>query len=43
MSGKVDCMKAINAAKAPANTKIGDVLIPNVLDTDANIVATQNA
>ena len=37
-----DCMKAINAAKAPEGTKIGDVLIANVLGTDANIVATQN-
>lgn len=38
-----DCMKAINAAKAPEGTKIGDVLIANVLGTDANIVATANA
>lgn len=38
-----DCMKEINAAKAPADTKIGDVLIAGVLGTDANIVATQNA
>lgn len=38
-----DCMKVINAAKAPAGTKIGDVLIEKVLGTDANIVATQNA
>lgn len=38
-----DCMKAINAAKAPDDTKIGDVLIEGVLGTDANIVATQNA
>ena len=37
-----DCMKAINAAKAPEGTKIGDVLIANALGTDANIVATQN-
>ena len=37
-----DCMKAINAAKAPEGTKIGDVLIANVLGTDANIVATPN-
>ena len=38
-----DCMKAINAAKAPEGTKIGDVLIKGVLGTDANIVATANA
>ena len=38
-----DCMKAINGAKAPTDTKIGDVLIANVLGTDANVVATQNA
>ena len=38
-----DCMKAINAAKAPEGTKIGDVLIKGGLGTDANIVATANA
>ncbi len=38
-----ECMKAINAAKAPADTKIGDVLIPRLLGTDASVVATQNA
>ena len=37
-----DCMKAINGAKAPIGTRIGDVLIANVLGTDANVVATQN-
>lgn len=38
-----ECMKEINAHKAPNNTKIGDILIPGVLGTDANVVATQNA
>lgn len=38
-----ECMKAINACKAPVGTKIGDVLIEGVLGTDACIVATQNA
>lgn len=37
------CMKEINAHKAPAGTKIGDVLIEGVLGTDACVVATQNA
>ncbi len=38
-----DCMKAINAHKAPSDAKIGDVLIRDVLGTDACVVATQNA
>ena len=38
-----DCMKEINAHKAPAGTRIGDVLIEGVVGTDACVVATQNA
>ncbi|HOA34009.1 MAG TPA: DUF1667 domain-containing protein [Clostridiales bacterium] len=35
-----DCMKEINKAIAKAPVKIGDVIIPNVLGTGADIVAT---
>lgn len=38
-----ECMKEINAHKAPANTVIGDVLIEGILGTDACVIATQNA
>ena len=38
-----ECMQAVNAVKAPAGTKLGDVIIENVLGTGANIVATRNA
>ncbi len=38
-----DCMTVINAAKAPAGTRIGTVLIENILGTGANVIATQNA
>ena len=35
-----DCMKAIAAAEASAPVRIGDVLIANIENTEANIVAT---
>ena len=38
-----DCMKAINAVKAPKGTKIGTVLITDILGTGANVIASQNA
>ena len=38
-----DCMKAINAVKAPKGTRIGTVLIADVLGTGANVIASQNA
>lgn len=37
-----DVMKAINSAVAPAHVKVGDVIIKNVLDTGADVVATSN-
>lgn len=39
----MDCMKIINATKVPANTKLGDVIIKDILGTGANVVATRNA
>ncbi len=35
-----DCMKAINKAVAPSDAAIGDVIIKNVLDTGADIIAS---
>ena len=37
-----DAMKVINEASIPAPVKIGDVIINNILDTGADIVATNN-
>ena len=37
------CMEAVNAVKAPADVKLGDVIIENILGTGANLVATRNA
>lgn len=37
-----ECMKAVNAIRVPADTKLGDVVIENVLGTGANVVATRN-
>ena len=36
-------MREINRAVAPAGTRIGDVIIKNVLDTGADVIATANA
>lgn len=38
-----DCMKVINRAEAPAGTKIGDVIIKDILRTGADVVASGNA
>ena len=38
-----DCMKEINAMSAPRGTRIGTVLIADILGTGANIIASQNA
>ena len=37
-----DCMKVINAAVVDAPVEIGQVLIPDILGTGADIVATNN-
>ena len=37
-----ECMKAVNAVRVPADAKLGDVVIENVLDTGANIITTRN-
>ena len=37
-----DVMKAIDAAEVHAPVRIGDVIIPNICGTDANLVATKN-
>lgn len=38
-----DCMKEINAMTAPRGTRIGTVLIADILGTGANVIASQNA
>ena len=38
-----DCMKEINSIKAPKGTRIGTILIADVLGTGANVIASQNA
>ena len=38
-----ECMKVINSVTVTAPVKIGDVLIKNILDTGADIVATDIA
>ena len=37
-----ECMKVINAASIDAPVRIGQVIIPNILDTGADIIATNN-
>ncbi len=37
-----DCMREINKLKIPPTTKLGDVLIKNILGTDSDIVATRD-
>ena len=37
-----EVMKVINSLTAPEGTKVGDVILDNVLETGANIVATSN-
>jgi CxxC motif-containing protein len=38
-----ECMKVINRAEAPKGTKIGDVIIKNILGTGSDIIASANA
>ena len=38
-----DCMKEINSVKAPKGTRIGTILIADVLGPGANVIASQNA
>ena len=37
-----NCMNAIQSARADLPIRIGDVIIPNILGTGANVVATAN-
>jgi CxxC motif-containing protein len=37
-----ECMRVINAIRVPADAKLGDVIIENVLGTGANVVTTRN-
>lgn len=37
-----ECMKEINLARVPADAKIGDVVIENILGTGANVITTRN-
>ena len=37
-----DCMKEINAARVPADAKVGDIVIENILGTGANVITTRN-
>ena len=37
-----DCMKVINQVSVDAPVKIGQVIIKNILDTGADVVATNN-
>jgi len=37
-----DCMKVINTARVPADAKLGDIVIENILGTGANVVTTRN-
>lgn len=39
----MECMKLINQAVAESDVRLGDVIIENILDTGANVVATRNA
>ncbi len=37
-----DCMTEINKVRVPADARLGDVVIENVLGTGANVVTTRN-
>lgn len=37
-----DCIKVINSVSIDAPVKLGQVIIPNILDTGADIVITKN-
>lgn len=38
----LECMKVVNLIQLKAPVKIGDVIIPNILDTGVDIVATRD-
>lgn len=38
-----ECMQAVNAACVPADARIGDIVIENVLGTGVNVVTTRDA
>ena len=38
----LECMKVINTARVSPDTKIGDTVIENILDTGANVITTRN-
>ena len=38
-----DLMKALDAVRAKAPVRVGDILLANVVGTDANVVATKSA
>ena len=38
-----ECMKEINLSRVPADAKVGDVVIENILGTGANVITTRNA
>jgi CxxC motif-containing protein len=38
-----ECMKLINAVRVDKDSKIGDIIIKNVLGTGANVITTRNA
>ena len=38
-----DAMEVLNHITARANVKLGDIILPNLLGTDANVIATRNA
>ncbi len=37
-----ECMKLINSARVSPDARLGDIILKNVLDTGANVVATRN-
>lgn len=37
-----DCMKVINSIAVKAPLKVGDVIIPNIMDTGVDIISTAN-
>ncbi len=37
-----ECMKVINRSEAHAGAKVGDVIIPDILGTGSDIIATAN-
>ena len=37
-----ECMTVINNARVPADARLGDVVVENILGTGANVVTTRN-